>query len=281
MTQLRRTWFYLALVALGTSAPLFAQPLIVPGAKYTYTSDDCYDKPANLAYIEVTIVAGGGGGGGAAGGSGEGVGRGGGGGGSSYKRIQADDLLSSECFTVGQGGDGGTAGANDGTNGEDTVFGTHFYATGGTGGAGGANGTGTGRGTGADPGSGVNGDINITGEAGGAATRLSGLATLTNTGGGTIFGSGAKAPGLNSLPNHGLVYGSGGSGANANTTNRQGGNGAFGIVIIDEFLIADALAYEGPTAEEFDEFKNDTFEFGVYLAALFFFCAGFYTGTRQ
>lgn len=194
----------------------------------TYTSNATWTKPPNLKYIIVEMVGGGGGGGGCynyGGGSGAG-------GGYSKKLITASSLASTVSITIGIGGSGGSP-QNSGVNGGTTSFGSYCYATGGEGGVG-QNSINYSS-VGSAPGIGIGGDINLSGQGSGGVT---GSAETRYCGGSSVFGGGALSNGSYSGGDgfNATSYGAGGSGASGyNTSNRTGGNGSSGIVIITEY----------------------------------------------
>jgi|GEM_PF-2380594 len=178
----------------------------------TYTANATWTKPAGLKYVDIEVQAGGAG----AGASGTaGNASGGGAGGYSRKRVLAAALGATETVTVGAA----VAFSNSGNN---SSFGAHATATGGTVGAVGL------QTLGGAGGAGASGDININGQDGGA----SGFASYPKygDGGNSMFGfGGAGRIGATNSPS-GTGYGSGGAG----TTN-SGGGGAGGLVIVREY----------------------------------------------
>jgi hypothetical protein len=146
---------------------------------------------------------------------------GGGGGGFAESLItDISGLDSSVTVTIGAGGIGNTGG---GSSGGTSSFGSLVSATGGvvvSGGIlGGLGGVGTGQ-------------LSVPGSAGGAGTTLAGVPS--GSGGDSVFGSGGRFLGLDSNGESGRLYGGGGAGASANTTQPfNGGTGANGIVIVE------------------------------------------------
>ena len=187
-----------------------------------------------LRAIRVKCVGGGGGGGGS-GTDGRG-GSGGGGGGCTEKFItDISGLASSITVTVGDGGNGGTAGNNNGSAGSNSSFATSTSIIG--------NGGGAGQHPaqdfpyGGDGGSGSGGDVTFAGGGGGSA-QGSGNPQAAGMGGSSILGGGSKGAarqnGLESTGTAGNGYGGGGGGgARFNTNNVAGGKGAQGIVIVE------------------------------------------------
>jgi hypothetical protein len=201
-------------------------PVTVPIIR-TYTSNSVWVKPPGLKYIVVEVV-GGGGGGGRSGNANGNAGAGGGGGGYSRKFILTSGLGSTEIITVGIGGLAGgiLIGANGG-NGGISSFGTHCQATGGVGGGGPGAAGGTG-------GVGSLGDFSIVGNGGGGGT--SATSTTGGTGGSSFFGGGSEGGGSDAIGPNGNNYGGGGGGGcRTSGTNRNGGFGASGIVIVTEY----------------------------------------------
>jgi hypothetical protein len=97
----------------------------VPARWQTYTVDATWTKPAGLSAIKV-YIRGGGAGGGATDGT-DALNEFGGAGGTGafcWKYILAEDLGATEGIVIGAGGAGGIAGANDGSNGGTSTFGT-------------------------------------------------------------------------------------------------------------------------------------------------------------
>ncbi len=219
----------------------------VLGAIRVYDTPGSYtwNRPAGLKYVIVTVVGAGGAGGGALSGTtGASAGSGGGGGASAKVLIDASALGASETVTVGAGGVG-AAGADGGAGGASS-FGSHVSCGGGAGGLYG-------------PDSGSSG-VGVAGGAGGNVTISSGTKLLgadgmpgaparytsaydggaSGAGGGCSFGIGATCKGWfdygDGIP--GAPPGGGGSGAynrSSSTVDRPGGNGADGLVIVEEY----------------------------------------------
>jgi hypothetical protein len=197
-----------------------------------------YTKPANVTSILVQMVAGGGAGGGAASGvSGAAAGGGGGGGGFVQKFIAS--AASTYTYTVGAGGTAGTAGNNPGNAGGNTTFsGLTDAAVGGSGGNGMAS-TSTAIANVAL--GGLGGDVNPTDTlaiSGGAGQT--GIVTLgvgaSGSGGYSQFGSASLPRAVSAAGVIGVGFGSGGSGGFTLTaTDRAGGVGAGGLIVIWEF----------------------------------------------
>jgi hypothetical protein len=208
-----------------------------PPTTQVFTADGTWNRPTGCKKVKVTVVGDGGGGGGADGGSSQaGVGGGGGGGGTSSELIDVT-ATPSVAVTVGQGGAGGTAGNNAGSAGTGSAFGAHCSASGGSGGSSMAAGTSVIRTAGGAGGVGSGGDINAAGDPGQPGLRLSATTIVPGTGGGTSHGAGGLSTGSNNAAGlNGRAYGGGGSGGTSNTTtDRAGGEGAPGVVIVEEF----------------------------------------------
>ena len=195
-----------------------------PGGSETFT------VPAGVTEITVGIWGSGGGGGGSN--SNNNGGSGGGGGGASTRVIAVTpgDVFT---YTVGTGGAGGGAAAGTGANGTATTFvrvalGINMAANGGTGGQGNMGTAGTG-GTSSGGTTNVNGLNGTVGNNSGQAGGNSGTVL-------TIFGAGGAAV-TNSVGNPGVIPGGGGGGGERDGgTNRAGGAGANGQVLISYFI---------------------------------------------
>lgn len=220
---------------VGYLAGMFSQP-ICRSAITSFTSSGTWTKATlNPKFIRVTVVGGGGAGGGAsATGVSEGAsGGGGGGGGCSIKTILAASLGVTETVTVGTGGV--AVSGNNGGSGTSSSFGSHASATGGQGGTLGNNTVGSTASRGGDGGLGASGDVNFYGSDGFVSQVISGSPLRTGAGGSSYLGGSIQS--VNLTGQAGKLYGGGGSGAQvpASTTAKAGGNGAIGIVIVEEF----------------------------------------------
>lgn len=210
-----------------------------------YVSSGTFDKadyPWGKA-VRVRCVGGGGGGAGCAttGASTVSVGGGGGGGGYAEAYLPFSALAASVVVTHGVGG---TAGAVNGAGGAGgtSSFGAHAIAGGGGGGTAGAAAVPTAMAAGA-PGAGGNATAGSTLMAGGSRASV-GFATATNRvgvswGGASLLGpsSGRAIAGaaVDGIP--GEFAGGGGSGGacTASSTQRPGGSGANGLIIVEVF----------------------------------------------
>jgi hypothetical protein len=213
----------------GGGGPVNTEVLTVSG---TYT------VPGSVSRIRVTLVGAGGGGGGA-----DSTGTAGGGGGGAIV-IKTYDVSPSDAFdyTIGALGAGGAAGNNEGTDGGDTTWddaGTPITAGGGDGGnsqAGGGTYASVGGGTGGTP---SGGDINIRGPLAQRAFRLSATQAVPSNGANHPFGPGGdagQAAGTDGGDAPADSFGAGGGGATAfGGTDQAGGDGAPGVIIVEEY----------------------------------------------
>jgi len=194
-----------------------------------------YVPTPGMKYCVIEAVGGGGGGGGGQVNSGDYLG-GGGGGSGAYARIIASSSIigSSQSVSIGVGGDGSvTTGSPGGT----TTVGSLISTRGGAGGkpaasassgsfAGGAGGTVT------------TGDLNITGNPGGASWNLISqpftIFNMSGMGGSSYFGGGANSiVGTVGVGNAGA---SGGGGSGGIRNGFAGGSGGNGLVVITEYI---------------------------------------------
>ncbi len=201
----------------------------------TFTTNNTFTVPAGVTSIQVECWGGGGGGSSI---TSNGARGGGGGGGAYASSVIAVTSGNTYAVGVGAGGNANTAGSNS------TFATTTVKAAGGSGGtnnsttagAGGsvANSTGTKEFAG---GNGANGGALNSGGGGGGAGNggPGGNASGYKEGAGTATNGGNGGTGLSGSNNgnSGITYGGGGSGAVTNTsTNRTGGSGANGLVVI-------------------------------------------------
>lgn len=192
-----------------------------------------YNTPINVKYLTVEAIGGGGGGGGVAAGGAGTVATAGGGGSGGFAKLLLNPALPSYTYTVGLGGPGGVAGANNGTPGGTTSFGATLQATGGGGGIGGSPISNTAGGItgGGAAGIGLNGNVNAGGQSGFRGLAILGVVT-SGAGGSSHYGGGAPASSVSNGINA-ANYGSGGSGGSTGTTtNRSGGNGSPGLILV-------------------------------------------------
>ena len=207
-----------------------------PGT-YTYSPSD-----SKVRAIRV-IVQGAGGAGGATQATGSGsfaaAGGGGGGGTAISDLLLATAGVNGATITVGSGGAANGNWATPGGNGGSSSFGAFLSATGGAGGAGGqSNGLANVQ-AGGNKGFGVGGNfLNLEGGPGQYSTSFSQFNFCSGAGGSSYFGGGAvpiyPASGNGLTP---TTAGGGGSGAGftQNSGAGVGGNGANGIVLVEEF----------------------------------------------
>ncbi|KKL44775.1 hypothetical protein LCGC14_2362320, partial [marine sediment metagenome] len=185
---------------------------------------------------------GGGGGGGGATGAGEtAIAAGGSAGGYAEKLILESALSASETVTVGTKGDGGATGSNAGAAGSGpSSFGSHCSAGEGQGGSGAASSPVSGFTYEGASGAGSGGDINLFGQPGGRARRLSGDIAQLGRGGSSVLGpSNGNWSNSNffSDGSSALNPGAGGDGGYSRSTSQavSGGNGDDGIVIVEVY----------------------------------------------
>lgn len=224
-------------MSYGTYSPQGINRVIVQ----SFTSGtSTYTPTSGMVYAIIEGVGGGGGAGGAASTTAGTQNGAGGGGGGEYARVTvtAAQVGASQTVTVGATANGGTAGQNNGTAGNDTSVGSLLVAKGGSASAGVASAA---RGVGAAGGTGGTGDLLIPGmpgDGGGSASIITVQAAINGGRGGSSHWGWGGAPRL--AANDGTAgtgYGGGGSGgADGNAGgNRAGGAGSAGRVIITEF----------------------------------------------
>lgn len=216
-----------------------------------YTSGSgTYTKPAGIKYIKVIVVGGGGGAASITGNTDGKIAPSGASGGVAIKWIP-EASLSNTTYVVGAGGTGGAAlsSQQSGGAGGTTTFGAHCSATGGGGGttsldvtdgpsapsvtvlAGPQGGTATG------------GDINVNGSSPELPVRMlytdgvgTTYTTYTSKGADSLLGTAGPRRSTVGNGNSGTGYGAGGTvGYETGTTDRAGGAGSQGIIIIEEF----------------------------------------------
>jgi len=218
------------------------------------TSTSTYTPTSGTKFFLVYCTGAGGGGGGSRqnDSSGRIAGGSGGGGGTAIKVYDATEMGATAAITIGSGGTGsaGLSGADGGTGGNTTFnpAGTGATLTG-NGGTGGASVTTDGSNVGfsGNGGSASGGDVNVTGQS--PALGLDQVASSTTTGGGcqasqggdSFWGGGGariyqSSAGGSTNGNNGS-QGGGGSGSTSvnQTSDRTGGTGGNGIVVIMEY----------------------------------------------
>ena len=203
-----------------------------------FSSSGTWTKPAGLRAALVQVQGGGGGGGGCDSTvSNQSEGGPGGAGGYSCKLFQASELSATETVTVGALGAGGVAGQNNGSAGGTSTFKT-VTCGGGGGGEGSGNTASTVVKSGGTGGTASGGDINIVGRAGMNVRVYSGVADLTGRGGDSPLGTSGAARVTAGTGNAATGFGAGGGGAFADNTNtdRAGGNGSVGAVIVTTYM---------------------------------------------
>lgn len=193
----------------------------------TYTATTTWTKPAGPTFIGALVRLQAGGGGGKSKGTTAGrAGHSGGGGAYGEKWIPAANLVDVVTVEVGAGGAGGpgdgTAGGNDGADGGSSAFGSYCSVEGGKGGTG----VSTVLSGSAEPGGiGIGCDIVFYGRRG-----LRGTNVAVREGGGSMLGFGSITSASDPTG-----YGAGGAGGyDATTADNAGGNGAPGIVFVEE-----------------------------------------------
>lgn len=223
--------------AVPTTVSHRIEPRYTLGSTQVFTATGTWTRPAGCRAVKVIVTGGGGGGGGTtttvAGEGSEGAC--GGGGGTAIKFITRG-LGSTETVTVGTGGTAGATGGGTGGNGNASSFGSHCTGNSGSGASGAGATSGSTNAAGASGGTATGGDINITGGGGHNGRVLSGLPVSIGSGGCTLWGAGgAKRSNVNGAA--GDAYGSGGAGSvlAASQTQKTGGAGADGIVVVEEY----------------------------------------------
>ncbi|WP_157055380.1 glycine-rich domain-containing protein [Achromobacter spanius] len=199
-----------------------------------------YTPTTGTKAVRVRVVGGGGGGGGISGAAAGAWTAASGGAAGAYCESFLTSSFAGQTVTVGNGGAGAPAGANEGSAGGTSSFGAIMSATGGGGGLGNAASTGVtsiGGGAGGDA---TGGQINARGNGGGTAIVTASSNYQSGIGAGSVFGGGANSrrSGNQGAGINGVGPGSGGSGAAAGSGlagNFAGGSGAVGIVIIEEY----------------------------------------------
>lgn len=211
--------------------------ILTAGSAATYT------PTSGTNNILVEMIGGGGAGGGGATTTAAHASAGGGGASGGYVRKWIPNIggAYTATYTVGAGGTAGTAGANPGNTGTATTWSDGTFtlsACGGVGGAGMASSAVSLIAAGGAVGTSTGGDLNASGAAGNPGVVTGGTAGTGGAGGSFMYACGAK---YNSTSNSagvaGFSTGGGGSGALsiANATNRAGGPGKIGLIIVYEY----------------------------------------------
>lgn len=205
--------------------------VLTSGTTYTPTSG------TNSA---VLYLLGAGGGGGGASGSASSVGAAGGGGGGSLVIKRITGVTGTYTYAIGTAGSAGANSGGNGGNGGSTTFtngGTTYTAPGGSGGTGQTAGTALSVVAGGAGGAvGTNGDMNGAGQPGNFGYRASGTFGYSGSGGSSEYGGGGLMLIAAAAGNNGTGYGAGGGGAlSTANTNRAGGAGTQGIIIVFEY----------------------------------------------
>lgn len=218
-------------------------------AVYRYTANGTWSRSSSITAVKVYVQgAGGGGAGSDSRSSGGSAGQGGGGGGCAVAFITNDDgLTAAHSIVVGAGGAGGvgTAGSPAGTAGGNSSFGTRAIGNGGSGGVAVENQSFTIAPVAADGGGGSLGTVFsgfiVNGGKGVGQAVISGAGLGIGKGGDSFFGAGGNcSPTVsNGTGQPGEEYGGGGGGGisvnGVGTEESDGGDGADGIVIVEEY----------------------------------------------
>jgi hypothetical protein len=203
------------------------------------TGSGTYVPTANCTHIKVKVWGAGGGGGGVAGAASNAGAAGGGGSGAYSESIINSPSGGGYSYSIGTGGAGGTAGANTGTTGGSTTFGG-ITAAGGAGGVGSTAGLSAAVVQGGLGGTATGGtSLNLNGGKGGLGVTLSSSLAFSGSGGAAPMGGGNNTQRISGsvVGDTGYSPGGGGSGAVSNNSNsRAGGDGADGLIIIEEYF---------------------------------------------
>lgn len=206
----------------------------------SYVAGTTHTTGTGTTLIEVELVGGGGGGGACDGIVSTVTCCSGGGAGGYGKKLFVVTPNTAYTFALGAAGAGGIAGNNPGTAGGDTTFtvgSVTVTAKGGGGGLGslGAATTLVQRG-GAGGVAGTGGDINAAGMPGEVCIRQGTVFVIGTCGGSTLWGKGGIAITAAAVGSAAIGNGAGGGGAtSANATNRAGGAGTIGMVLVTEY----------------------------------------------
>lgn len=220
----------------GVSTATFTAPtrqIFTSGTAQTYTTPT---SPRTPLILKITVIGGGGGGGAGANISAGSGGGGGGAGGASIAWVTSPS--STYTYTVGGAGSAGVTGGAAAGNGGTSSFGsTIASASGGTGGVSG-NGVNTAPGNGGAGGVGSSGTVNMGGGGGNPGDfGVTAVVAGSGGGGGTVSGEfggggGYSVSGAATVGGAGGNYGGGGGGGSAQA---NGGIGAVGIIVVEEF----------------------------------------------
>ena len=209
-----------AIIALGGSSTAATAQI--------FTSSGTWNRPTGCTEIKVTVVGGGGGGGAANTAALTSAGTGGGGGGAAVEFIDVS-ATASATVTIGAGGAGAATGTSaTATAGGTTSFGAFLSATGGGGGKAGGGVIGAG-------GVGTGGDLNFTGEDGISNYTDARTIDYSSRGGNSLLGIGGQRNTNPSAGNDGHNYGGGGAGTIGVTSGAPGGDGADGVILVEEY----------------------------------------------
>jgi hypothetical protein len=206
-----------------------------------FTGDGTWSPPVGFRWAWAGAQAAGGGGGAADGAAGAVAAAGGGGGGGFCEKIyDRTELIGNQAVTVGGGGTAGaTPGGTGGVGGNSAFAG--LAATGGSGGVGGGNTVNDAPGNnGAGGGAASGGDINIPGGDGGWGIRFGVIGQgIGGFGGASHWGGSIRSSGPTGAAGAtGKNYGGGGGGGIADTaTDRAGGVGAPGLVVVIAYYL--------------------------------------------
>lgn len=205
-----------------------------------FKTSGTYTPTSGMKYCIVEMQAGGGGGGGSASTTSSQLAYGGGGGGGEYAReiYDAASIGAGNSVTIGAGGAGGTAGANNGSVGGTTTFKSISLAGGSGGGGGTASGVLGGAAGGAGGTTGAGALFKVRGGWGERSQFSFGTITLPGSGGTSYFSEGNVALVTSGNGTAGTGFGGGGGGGSSFTSSvaRSGGAGSAGIVIITEYI---------------------------------------------
>ncbi len=199
-----------------------------------------YTSPASVKLLKVILIGPGGGAGGCDSAVAQSAASGGGGGGGTVIKWITSPAATYR-YAIGTKGTKGSAGANGGNSGPSSVFGEsqtlNLEAQGGTGGFPGVATATSGYTRAGNGGSGVNGDINISGGNGQLGLTFTTTDARGGDGGGSYLGAGIFGQTANSVGTIATDFGSGGGGCAQKNGGgaKQGGDGATGLLLVEEF----------------------------------------------